>query len=47
LKAETRTILGEFETREEAEEFRDDLLAQDPRAEGLVVVMTIRESPDR
>jgi hypothetical protein len=38
IDKEKRAILREFETRQEAEAFRDELLTRDPSAEGLVFI---------
>jgi hypothetical protein len=38
IDQEKRALLGEFETREEAEAFRAELIAGDPETEDLLIV---------
>jgi len=46
IDKEKRALLGEFETREEAEAFRVELLAHDREAEDLLIITSTGESPE-
>jgi hypothetical protein len=43
IDTEKRAILREFATRGEAEAFRAELLAEDPRAEGFLIITSTGE----
>jgi hypothetical protein len=43
---ERRQILGDFETREEAEARLAELLEAEPEAEGILIIMGTLEKPD-
>jgi hypothetical protein len=45
VDTEKRAIVKEFEAREEAEAFKAELFAQDPTAEGLLIVTSTGEPP--
>lgn len=46
IDKEKRAFLGEFETRGEAEAFRDELVARDPSAEDLLEITSTGEPDD-
>jgi hypothetical protein len=46
IDKEKRAILGEFETREEAEAFRAEQVARDPEAEDLLIITSTGERQD-